>query len=83
MGGHIVGLGTSLAGSIGKYNQFVGSLEGSVMPQARRFHEFEVEGTGSELPVLTPVETEPRQLRADRDVSVSILPHLAAPDAAD
>ena len=83
MGGHIVGLGTSLAGSIGKYNQFVGSLEGSVMPQARRFHELEVEGTGSELPVLTPVETEPRQLRADRDVSVSILPHLAAPDAAD
>ncbi len=82
MGGHIVGLGASLAGSIAKYNQFVGSLEGSVMPQARRFHELEVEGTGSELPLLAPVEMEPRQMRADRDVSVAVLPHLTAPEAA-
>ena len=45
MGGHILGLGNSLAGSIRKYNDFVGSLESAVMPQARRFNELEVEGT--------------------------------------
>ena len=82
MSEHIVGLGKSLAGSIGKYNDFIGSLEGSVMPQGRRFRELEVEGTGNELPALIPVEIEPRQLRPDRDLSIPALPYDAAAEAA-
>ena len=82
MGGHILALGNGLAGSVRKYNEFIGSLEGSVMPQARRFRELEVEGAGSELPLLPPVELEPRQLRADRDMSLAALPHLSTPEAA-
>ncbi|MGH7047849.1 MAG: DNA recombination protein RmuC [Stellaceae bacterium] len=74
MGGHILGLGNSLQGSVRKYNDLVGSLEGSVMPQARRFHELEVEGAGSELAALTPVDLEPRQLRPDRDIALVALP---------
>lgn len=72
-GGYVAGLGKSLSASVGKYNEFIGSLESSVMPQARRFTELEVEGTGIELPVLKPVEIEPRRLRSDRDISLSAL----------
>jgi DNA recombination protein RmuC len=70
MGGHIVGIGSGLQASIRKYNEFVGSLEIQVMPQARRFNELEVEGTSDPLPLLTPIETVPRALRPDRDITV-------------
>ncbi len=71
MGGHIIGLGASLSAGVRKYNEFVGSLENSVMPQARRFNELEVEGTSSQLAYLTPIDLDPRQLRSDRDVSAA------------
>ncbi|MBV8121819.1 MAG: DNA recombination protein RmuC [Alphaproteobacteria bacterium] len=80
MGGYIAGLGKSLAGSVHKYNEFIGSLEGSVMPQARRFQDLEVEGTGTELPALTSIDLEPRQLRPDRDIA---LPFLALDTASE
>jgi DNA recombination protein RmuC len=73
MGGYIAGLGKSLAGSVQKYNEFIGSLEGSVMPQARRFQELEVEGAGAEPPALATIDVEPRQLRLDRDMSLPLL----------
>jgi DNA recombination protein RmuC len=73
MGGYIANLGKSLAGSVQKYNEFIGSLEGSVMPQARRFQDLEVEGTGAELPALATIDLEPRQLRPDRDMSLPLL----------
>jgi DNA recombination protein RmuC len=61
MGGHIVQVGAGLGRAVEHYNKFVGSLEGSVMPQARRFNELAVEGTHEALPELKPIETEPRQ----------------------
>jgi DNA recombination protein RmuC len=67
MGGHIVQVGAGLGRAVEHYNKFVGSLEGSVMPQARRFNELAVEGTHEALPELKPVELEPRQL-VGRDV---------------
>jgi DNA recombination protein RmuC len=80
MGSHVVGLGSNLAASVRKYNDFIGSLESSVMPQARRFNELEVEGAGAEIPFLTAVDLELRQLRRDRDISLVALD--AAPEAA-
>lgn len=82
MGGHIVGLGASLAGSVSKYNDFVGSLERSVMPQARRFNELEVEGTGDPLPLAQPVEAAPRRLQPARDISLAPPPSAADAEAA-
>jgi DNA recombination protein RmuC len=66
MASHIARCGDSLSTSVRHFNQFVGSLERSVMPQARRFNELEVEGTANEIPLLEPIELEPRQLRSDR-----------------
>ncbi len=65
MGGHVVALGKGLDGAVKHYNGFVGSLEGRVMPQARKFNELDVEGTGDVLPDLKLVEIEPRLLRND------------------
>ena len=61
MGGHIVQVGGGLSRAVEHYNKFVGSLEGSVMPQARRFNELAVEGTHEALPELKPIEVDARQ----------------------
>jgi DNA recombination protein RmuC len=71
MGGHIVKMGKSLEQTVQHFNGFVGSIEHSVMPQARRFHELEVEGTQDLLPALPIVDIEPRSVRPDRDLVVT------------
>ena len=68
MGGHIVEVGKSLERTVKHFNGFVGSIEHSVMSQARKFHELEVEGTQDLLPELPAVDTEPRHVRHDRDL---------------
>ena len=67
MAEHIQNCGSALGKSVKCYNEFIGSLEHSVMPQVRRFNELEVEGTAAEIPVLGHIEVEPRLLRVDRD----------------
>ncbi len=62
MGGHVEGLRKALEGAVGKYNQFVGSLESQVMVSARRFEELQVDHEGKEIPELGPVEQTPRAL---------------------
>jgi len=62
MGGHAAALGKSLEGAVGRYNQFVGSLETQVLTQARRFEELAVDHEGKEIPALEPIETAPRAL---------------------
>ena len=83
MTGHIGRCGDALGKSVRHYNDFIGSLEHSVMPQARRFNELEVEGTAADLPVLDPLDIEPRLLRSDRDfaelAAAPVSPALAAP----
>jgi DNA recombination protein RmuC len=81
MGGHVVDVGRGLEGAVRRYNDLVGSLEQSVMPQARRFNELEVEGTQEALPALRPVETGTRQVRGDRDLllqAAEVIPLSAA-----
>jgi DNA recombination protein RmuC len=77
---HIGRCGDALSKAVKHYNDFIGSLEHSVMPQARRFNELEVEGTAADLAVLDPIEIEPRLLRSDRDFAeLAASPALAAP----
>jgi DNA recombination protein RmuC len=65
MADHISRCGDALGRSVQHYNQLVGSLEHSVMPQARRFQELEVEGTAAELPLLRQIEMQARMLRPE------------------
>ena len=43
MGGHAASVGKALELAVGRYNQFVGSLETQVMTQARRFEDLKVD----------------------------------------
>lgn len=62
MGGHAAAVGRALDTAVGKYNQFVGSLETQVMVSARRFEDLQVDHEGKSLDALPPVETTPRTL---------------------
>jgi DNA recombination protein RmuC len=62
MGSHAASVGRALDTAVGKYNQFVGSLESQVMVSARRFEDLHVDHEGKELPDLPPVEASPRAL---------------------
>ena len=63
MGGHIENLGKSLSASVSRFNEFVGSLESSVFPQARKFQELEVEGTENDLESIEQIERDIRELK--------------------
>ena len=62
MGGHASSLGNALQSAVGKYNQFVGSLETQVLTQARRFEELKVEHEGKPVALLEPLDTAVRPL---------------------
>ncbi len=62
MGGHAASVGKALEAAVGRYNQFVGSLESQVMVSARRFEDLHVDHEGKDLPELAPVEQAPRIL---------------------
>jgi DNA recombination protein RmuC len=62
MGGHAASVGKALEAAVGRYNQFVGSLETQVMTQARRFEDLKVDHEGREIAELAPVETGIRPL---------------------
>jgi DNA recombination protein RmuC len=71
LGDHVSDLGRNLNTAAKKYNQLVGSLESSVMPQARRFNELGVEGAAEPLPALTEVDTVVRFPQGGRDLLIT------------
>ena len=68
MGEHIGKLGDSLDNSVKWFNGFVGSLETSVLPQARRFKELRVTDGSKAIEVLEPIEREAREPARGRDL---------------
>ncbi len=62
MAAHAQAMGKGLEAAVGRYNQFVGSLETQVHTQARRFEDLKVDHEGKEIPELTPIETAVRPL---------------------
>ncbi|HLZ83102.1 MAG TPA: DNA recombination protein RmuC [Caulobacteraceae bacterium] len=62
MAAHAQAMGRGLETAVGRYNQFVGSLETQVHTQARRFEDLKVDHEGKEIPELTPIETAVRPL---------------------
>jgi DNA recombination protein RmuC len=66
--GHLAGLGKNLNKSVESYDKFIGSLEGSVLPAARRMKELGLKG--EEIPVQEPLSQSTRTLQA-RDWNAS------------
>lgn len=61
---HWAKMGKSLAGAVDAYNDAVGSMERSVLPQARRFKEMGAADGAREVEALNPVDQSPRPLAA-------------------
>ena len=62
MGTHAGQVGKALEQAVGKYNQFVGSLETQVLTQARRFEELKVDHQGRDVTELQPLDAAVRPL---------------------
>lgn len=71
MGTHAASVGKALDAAVGRYNQFVGSLESQVMVQARRFEDLKVDHEGKSLEPLAPVEAAPRRLSRPELTSIA------------
>jgi DNA recombination protein RmuC len=63
-GEHMDKLGGALRSSVERYNRAVGSLEGRILPTARRFEGLGVVGAGTTIDGLAGLEIEPRPLTA-------------------
>ena len=61
---HMRGVGRALGSATDKYNSAVGSLERSVLPQARKFADLDGVKSGKALDELEPVDETPRALAA-------------------
>jgi DNA recombination protein RmuC len=64
MAEHVSGVGRNLSQAVGSYNAFVGSLEGNVLPKARRFTEMGVEKGRKPVSPLGVVDAAVRAVAA-------------------
>jgi DNA recombination protein RmuC len=78
-GEHLAKTGRGLAGAVDSYNKAVGSLEHNVLPQARRFQDLGVVGTGQTMPELEPIDAMPRVCQAPELVEADLASHEDAP----
>lgn len=80
MGDDIAGMTKSLGTHVKKHNDFVASLEGRVLPQARKMTELSIgEGYG-EVKELEAVELDVREPNRERDLEFTDAPLLAKDD---
>ena len=63
-GDHLQKMGKNLNNALGSYNSAIGSLEGSVLPAARKFETLHVTSKKKELPELKPLEQTTRMVTA-------------------
>jgi len=81
MGAHVTRLGKSLDGAVKAHNEFVGSLERTVLPQARKFETHGI--AGIELPELQAIERPARSVTAPELVEPGSKPLEAVSAGAD
>jgi DNA recombination protein RmuC len=70
LGNDVAGMTKSLNAHVGKHNSFVASLEGRVLPQARKMTELSIGDSYGEVVELEPVEHEVREPLRDRDLLI-------------
>jgi DNA recombination protein RmuC len=68
MGDKVVLVGKRLQLAVEGYNEFVGSLEASVMPQARKFRDMEIGSAEKQLPEIESLSAQVRTPVPGRDL---------------
>lgn len=63
-GEHLQKMGRNLGGALDSYNKAIGSLEGNVLPAARKFETLHVTSKKKEMPELKPLEQTTRLVTA-------------------
>jgi DNA recombination protein RmuC len=62
MGDHVAAMGRALGTAVGRYNDFVGSLESQVLTQARRFEDLKADNPAAPIKELSGVDAAARPL---------------------
>jgi DNA recombination protein RmuC len=73
MTGHLVKMRERLDGTVEAYNRTVGSLEGRVLPAARRFKELGIESP-KDIAALPQTDVAPRRLQAPEYTGRDVVP---------
>ncbi|WP_419850136.1 DNA recombination protein RmuC [Candidatus Poriferisocius sp.] len=76
--GHVDGVGKGLSRAVDAYNRSIGSLEGRVLPRARKFEDWGVVVGGKQIESATSVEAIARPVAAQELVEATAEP--AAPE---
>lgn len=83
MGTRVLDLGKALDGTVKKYNEFVGSLERQVMPQARKFSELQFDESVEPLPAMEQSDSLVRMPERGRHLAFVPTADIAETDAGD
>ena len=68
MGSAIESLRKSISSSVIKFNEFLGNIEGMVLPQARKFKNLDIEGADKDFNKIEPIELEVRKVNRNKDL---------------
>ena len=74
--GHVDGVGKGLKRAVEAYNKSIGSLEGRVLPRARKFEDWGVVSGAKQIESADSVEAFPRSVAAAELVEAEALPEL-------
>lgn len=77
--GHVDNVGKGLQRAVKAYNDSIGSLEGRVLPRARRFEELGPVSGVKRIEGVSPVEAYPRAVAAAELVEAEAVSELAEP----
>lgn len=69
LGTKIAGLTKALSNTVTKHNELMGTLEGTVLPQARKFLQLPGAATYDEIAEAALIESHVREARTDRDLN--------------
>ena len=78
--GHVDGVGKGLSRAVEAYNKSIGSLEGRVLPRARKFEDWGVVAGAKQIDPAASVEAIPRTVSAPELVEAEaepVLPELS------
>jgi DNA recombination protein RmuC len=68
MSRHLVGVGRNLNSAVGAYNDYVGSLEGRVLPAVRQLRDMVPGESAKDLAELPTIDARPREIRQEPEL---------------